>query len=209
MAKIHPATVNLFKKKAEAVAIKIAEVKDLTEAMQYAVDVCGQKEFCELLLSGCEEPLSEKGGQLCRRAEVKTLAAPGLRATDYNKLAKLAEPKGFTMLRSDMRAHLAGIDVTFSRADAAIAETATSVIECLSEDLRLATMICEIHVIALKKSDIAESSRDLQDYLHQLMERGPMYTAFISGASRTADIERVLTLGVHGPLELHIALMES
>ena len=108
-----------------------------------------------------------------------------------------------------MRGHLAGIDVGFSIADMAIAETATCVLECRSEDARLAGMVCEIHVIAVPKSCIVNTSYEAEDYLRKLMSDGPMYTAFISGPSRTADIERVLTIGVHGPLELHIALMEG
>ncbi len=42
-----------------------------------------------------------------------------------------------------------------------------------------------------------------------LMESPPSYVAFITGASRTADIERVLTIGVHGPQELHVLLLKD
>ena len=44
---------------------------------------------------------------------------------------------------------------------------------------------------------------------HLPVYEGVSYTAFITGPSRTADIERVGALGVHGPLELHIVLLED
>lgn len=209
MANTDISPVELFKQKAVPVSIQVTEVKGLDEAMAHAIDVCEKKEFCELLLSGCGEALSEKGEEHCRRATAKTMAAPGLDDASYAKLEKMASAKGFTMLRAGMRDHLAGMDVTFTTADLAIADTATTVLNSNSEDLRIATMVCEVHVIALKKSQIVRSSEEAKEFLHKLMDHGPAYTAFISGPSRTADIERVLTLGVHGPLELHVALMEG
>ena len=209
MLNIDASAVELFKQKAAPVSIKVTEVKDMREAVAYALDICEKKEFCQLLLSGCGEKLSDKGAEHCERATVKTIAAPGISEDDFALLEKQGREKGFSVLRGGMREHLAGIDVGFSTCDAAIAETATCVLECYGEDLRIATMVCEVHVIALKKSQIAKTSYDVEDYLQQLMSKGTMYTAFISGPSRTADIERVLTLGVHGPLELHIALMEA
>lgn len=209
MPNIDASAVELFKQKAVPVSIQVKEVKDMSEAIAYALEVCDKKEFCELLLSGCEQKLSDKGNEHCVRATAKTIAAPGVSEEDFASLEKQGKAKGFTVIRRGMRDHLAGIDVGFTTCNAAIAETATCVLECYNEDLRIASMVCEVHVIALKKSQIAKNSYDIEEYLQELMSKGPMYAAFISGPSRTADIERVLTLGVHGPLELHIALMEA
>ena len=74
------------------------------------------------------------------------------------------------------------------------------------EDARLASMLSEVHVIAVPASKVVSGSYDAEDYLREALS-GNMYTTFISGCSRTSDIERVLTLGVHGPLELHVALI--
>ncbi len=209
MPNIDQSAVELFKKKAAPVSIQVVEVKDMQAAMEYALDVCERKEFCQLLLSGCEENLSENAAAVCERATAKVLAAPNLDEKAYAALAKKGEAKGFTVIREGMRNHLAGIDVGFTTAELGIAETATCVLQSAGEETRLATMVCEVHVVALQKSRVAASLYDAEDMLQALMKDGPMYTAFISGPSRTADIERVLTIGVHGPLELHVAMVEG
>jgi L-lactate dehydrogenase complex protein LldG len=94
-------------------------------------------------------------------------------------------------------------------AETGIAETGTLVISCPSEEMRLATMICEYHVCVVHRSAIIADAFTAEQLLLKHMCKTPNYMAFITGASRTADIERVLALGVHGPLELHILLLEE
>lgn len=202
--------LDLFKEKAKAISVVLAEAATMREAMEYALDVCEKKESCEFLFSGCNDPLSTDGQVYCQRHDGrKIFAAPALADGDFDELAKKGGEKGFNVLKDGMRGNLPGIDVAFTVADMAIAETATCVLQSASEELRIATMICEEHVIVLPKSKVVRSSYDAEAWLHGLMSNGAMYTAFISGASRTSDIERVLTLGVHGPLVLHVVLLEG
>jgi L-lactate dehydrogenase complex protein LldG len=41
-----------------------------------------------------------------------------------------------------------------------------------------------------------------------LVQAGNRYITLMSGPSRTADIERMLTIGVHGPRELILVVVE-
>ena len=108
-----------------------------------------------------------------------------------------------------MRSRLSGVDIGFTFADIGIAETGTIVLNCPQEELRLATMVCEYHVCVVPKSRIVKDGFAAEPQLQKFMLNTPNYTAFITGPSRTADIERVLTIGVHGPLELHILVLED
>ena len=70
-------------------------------------------------------------------------------------------------------------------------------------------MVCESCVLILKKSQIMPTVVSMADVLREEMSDPTNYITFISGPSRTADIERVGAIGVHGPLEMHIVLLEG
>ena len=194
---------------AEKVSAVVSRVSTMDQAFGYAVDLCERKEACQLLIAGCQEPLSPPADALCKCRQKKVMAAPLLSTEDAAQLESLCEARGIGFIREGLRDHLAGIDIGFTMADYGIAETGTLVIDSSSEELRLATMVSEVHVAVLPVSRLRDTSLDLETELKQMMGATPNYCAFITGASRTADIERVLALGVHGPLELHILLMEA
>ncbi|MFH2066514.1 MAG: lactate utilization protein [Pseudomonadota bacterium] len=198
-----------FRTAAENVSAIVSEIKTMNEALAYTVSLCEQKEACQLLVSGCEAPLSVPAQYLCDQKQQKLIAAPLLSDEQTRSLASLCNQNGIRFIREGMRNYLSGIDIGLTMADFGIAETGTLVVDSSREEVRLATMISEVHVAILPKDRIRDSAFEIEDDIRLLMGACPNYTAFITGASRTADIERVLALGVHGPLELHILLLED
>jgi L-lactate dehydrogenase complex protein LldG len=71
---------------------------------------------------------------------------------------------------------------------------------------RLVSTLPPIHVAVLGTERILE---DLGAVLQRLRPDQLNYISFITGPSRTADIERVLTIGVHGPARLIIVAVDE
>ena len=210
MSAIDQALVDEFKAKAVTIAATVVEVANMDEAMQYIADVSVKKAPCELL---ADEPTAEQGplGPNKVPTRVKRIvAAPKLDDENFAKLNELCAPSNIACIREGLRNHLAGIDVGVSFAMLGIAESATCLMNTNDEEDRLAGMISEISMIVLKKSDIRPNLDSIADFVCEYMDQdAPTYTTFITGPSRTADIERVGAIGVHGPLELHIILLED
>jgi len=204
------ALLERFRKKAEAVSAVVSDVETMAQAVAYTVDLCVHKEACQILVSGCDESLSPQGRDLCQLKEWgKIIAAPALDAPTRDILVARAREQGISVIEEGLREHVGGVDIGFTRCQFGVAETGTLILDSVSEEVRLATMLSEIHVAVLPKSAIVPDLESISGPLQTLLARNPNYLAFITGASRTADIERVLALGVHGPLELHILLVEE
>ncbi|MFZ5909807.1 MAG: LUD domain-containing protein [Chloroflexota bacterium] len=88
---------------------------------------------------------------------------------------------------------------------AGIAETGTLVIPGGAGRPLTASLLPEIHIAVLRASDIVPN---LETAIQLPGVVGSPATALVSGPSRTADIEMTLTIGVHGPGELHVFLLE-
>ncbi|WP_136809059.1 LutC/YkgG family protein [Desulfosediminicola flagellatus] len=91
-----------------------------------------------------------------------------------------------------------------------MADTGTVVLESTDENIRLATTLPEVHFVIIDPETILADNLAAVAPMTQLNQGSePRFIAYITGPSRTADIERVLTIGCHGPRELHILIVES
>jgi L-lactate dehydrogenase complex protein LldG len=99
-----------------------------------------------------------------------------------------------------------GTCVSFARAG--IADTGSLLLELSDHLERSATALPPVHLVFLRASAIVPDLSSLSTTLAALLaSRTCSYLSLITGPSRTADIERVLTIGVHGPKELHILIL--
>lgn len=171
----------LYVEKAKMIGCAVVTPADLKEAAAY-------------IKEHSDGPLLVPDTALCTKYDLKsTLKEAG---------AKLHE-KSF---REAGHAPAAG--VTFS--NFAIAESGTVVLESTPEDVRLATTIPEKHFIIVDPATIVADGLGAIDTMTELHSgHEPRFVAYISGPSRTADIERVLTIGAHGPREVHVLLMDG
>ena len=176
--------IRLLKERAAAVQTSVTDVASLQQAFLYAIEIT-----------------KNQGGS--------TIAAPALGVKERSQLAELCRQAEITLLTENLREHIGNIQTGLTLGDWGVAETATLVLDSTSENLRIATMLSETHVAVLPRSRIRSDAMELESELSESMKSAPRYLAFISGASRTADIERVLTIGVHGPQELHLLILDE
>lgn len=95
--------------------------------------------------------------------------------------------------------------------DWGIAETATLVEVCTNDDVRLVSGLPRTHIGILRASTIVPKFVDAAEPMRRALAEHPenCMVSFISGPSRTGDIEMILTLGVHGPERAHAIIIED
>lgn len=97
--------------------------------------------------------------------------------------------------------------------DDVLAESGTLVLSSATERMQVASLAPPIHIALYRRSQLVGS-------LDEVLAKLPLSTSsqhptegrsvvFITGTSRTADIEQILIRGVHGPREVHAILVED
>lgn len=170
---------NIFVTAAEVVGAQVIDCKSLKQAIDYLAQQIDGPLLCPAFASGARAKLADK------------LSRAGLEVVCEN----------FRQQAPNAKAGVTGVNF-------AMADTGTLALESTDEDIRLATTLPEIHFALLDPEKILADSLEAVAPLRQFHQRDARnYIAYITGPSRTADIERVLTIGVHGPKELHILLV--
>jgi L-lactate dehydrogenase complex protein LldG len=139
-------------------------------------------------------------------------AALGARGLDVHQMPA-AEPSGGDE-REGLRAIAARADLGLTGVDLAIAETGTLVLVSGAGRPRSTSLLPPCHVAVFDRTALVESLRQVGVFLEAWHgdSRPPAGGAainFITGPSRTADIELTLTRGVHGPKEVHAIFVEQ
>ena len=111
------------------------------------------------------------------------------------------------VLREEIRQ--SGVGIT--GADYAVAETGTLVVLPRKGLSRLVSLVPPVHIALVRAEDLLETLDDLfllrrLEYHQRDGEMGS-YLNFITGPSRTADIEMTIVEGVHGPKEVHMIIL--
>jgi L-lactate dehydrogenase complex protein LldG len=113
---------------------------------------------------------------------------------------------------------LAEVAVGISFAAFGVAETGSVALASAEPEDRLVGMLPAVHVVLLPESALVAGLDEASERLAagaRLSVTVPgtaahpatPYVSLVTGASRTSDIERVLTIGVHGPRALHVVLL--
>jgi L-lactate dehydrogenase complex protein LldF len=116
--------------------------------------------------------------------------------------------------RTSLRQKFIDATVGISGANMAIAETGTIVLVTNEGNADLTTTLPPVHIALFGIDKVVATLDDAVAMLRMLPRSGTgqimtSYVNWITGPSRSADIEQSLAIGVHGPREMHCVILDN
>ncbi|MAZ03459.1 MAG: lactate utilization protein [Sneathiella sp.] len=173
--------IDLFQEKAEALAATVARVPSLAEVPEAVRDY----------LAAHNLP-----------TRIKMSPDTALDGLPFDKTPMLEVSRGAASPEDE---------VSLTPAFTGIAETGTLCMASGPETPSTLNFLPENHVVVIRKSQITGTLEDSWAQLRAKFGAGnlPRTVNFISGPSRTGDIEQTLIMGAHGPRRLHILIVDD
>jgi L-lactate dehydrogenase complex protein LldG len=136
---------------------------------------------------------------------IEKIGAKVVAISDYDLVSRLTETlDGVNISQNASKDVLFDCDLGITSAQWAIAETGTLVLESEAESHRLTSLVPPIHLCILRADIIRQTLGEILELTNKNLSKT---ITFITGASRTSDIELTLAIGVHGPRELHVVVI--
>jgi len=163
-----------FEKRASAASTEIFHVKTAIEAQEIITNLV----------------------KFTNAKKIVTVDSPLQSAAGINEKLRLMGIAVYTDV-ADIAEHAESADIGISSVEFGIAESGSVCMDGYAYESRIVSMLPPIHIAFMNSKNIVLGITEAFDIIAKVYDRG--YISFITGPSRTADIERVLTIGVHGP----------
>ena len=187
------------------------ELQKVSGCAYRVTSAAGLEETLDGILSAAEARtvILSRNPLLGRLGLADKIRSRGLAVASWTDEGTAAEARTGPSFREQCFAAEVGI----SGVEFVLAESGTLILTSRTEGSQLASLAPPVHVAFYRRSQVYAS-------LEEILERLPVprdpnkplpgrSVVFITGPSRTADIEQILIRGVHGPGELHAILVED
>lgn len=122
-------------------------------------------------------------------------------------LLQIFNQQGFPATQTN---NLPNCDVSITTCEALVARTGSMVLSAAQTNGRTASVYAPIHVCIAYTNQLVYDVKDALLFMQEKYKESlPSLITFATGPSRTADIEKTLVVGVHGPKEVYLFLVDE
>jgi L-lactate dehydrogenase complex protein LldG len=137
-----------------------------------------------------------------------------IKKQDWNKVYcvedKIIEPIASQLAERLTKTDLASCDVSITSCESLVVRTGSIVMSAAQVNGRTASVYAPVHICIAFTNQLLYDVKDaLQAAKNKYGNNLPSLITFATGPSRTADIEKTLVVGVHGPKEVYLFLVEA